>query len=168
MESNYFSIDSKTTIYDLSANLLKHFGTNRPIVICLGSNKVLGDMAGVFVADILKSRGLDTYVLGGAINPVDNNILKFLSKSIKTKNVLIVDCGVLFQKRCVAFQNYITLNDGTRLNFPSIICGTIQKQNGIVQLAKTNFLDVLKFSHIIADSICDYFYYVDILKNKNL
>ena len=168
MTNNYFSIDDKTSVYDLSANILKHFGTNRPIVICLGSNKVLGDMAGVFVADILKSRGLNTYVLGGTTNPVDNNILKFLSKSIKTKNVLIVDCGILFKKRCVAFKNHITLNDGTCLNFPSIICGTIQEQNGVVQLAKTNFLNVIKFSNIVADAICDFFCYVDILKNKNI
>lgn len=168
MINNIFSIDSKTAVYDLSASILKHFGVKRPIVICLGSNKVLGDMAGVFVADILKSRGLETYVLGGSINPVNNNIVKLLSKSINTKNVLIVDCGILFQKRSVVFQDHITLNDGTRLNFPTIICGTIQKENRVVHLAKTNFSDVIKFSNIVANAICDFFCYVNILKKKCL
>ena len=54
----YIDINSKLNTYDISSILLKNFGTQKPIIVCVGSDKVLSDMTGVFVAEILKKRNM--------------------------------------------------------------------------------------------------------------
>ena len=52
--SKLYNVESKTICHDLSSDILKTYGKNLPIIVCLGTDRVLSDMVGIFVAEILK------------------------------------------------------------------------------------------------------------------
>lgn len=165
---SYNKIENKLITYDISSELLKNFGTEPPIVVCLGSNKVLSDMVGVFVAEFLKKRNVNILVFGGlnrCLNKVD---AKYLSNKIDASRLLFVDSGLLEKENTIAVSNVLKLNNGRVINSTSLIAGTIKKENGKICLAKTTFDEVLHFSNIIADSICEYLSYVEILKKRKI
>ena len=165
MITNYYhNLNSKMLTYDLSALLLKYYGNQPPIIICLGTDKLLCDMVGVFVADMLKKVNLPTYVFGGNDRCVNNCMAKILAKSIKNKKILFIDSAALNRRDTILFSNVTKLNDGTILNIPSINCGTIFKNNKIY-LHSIAYNKVLKYSKMVSNAVCDYFSYINLIKS---
>lgn len=164
----YIDLNSKLKTYDISSILLKNFGTNKPIIICVGSDKVLSDMTGVFVADILKIRNIDAYVFGGTKRTINTKVCKFLAKYINHSNILFVDSGVLQRDNSILVSPYFLCNDGTKIDAVSIIAGTISKSNGKILLATSSYLTIKKYAETIADSICEFFSYIDLLCLQNM
>lgn len=165
----YIDINSKLNTYDISSILLKNFGTQKPIIVCVGSDKVLSDMTGVFVAEILKKRNIDAFVFGGTKRTVNTKICKFLAKYINYSNLLFVDSGVLQRDNSILVSPYFLCNDGTKIDALSIIAGTICKNQNKILLASQSYLSIKKYAQIIADSICEFFSYIDFLSlQKNL
>ena len=162
----YYDVDSKMICHDISAYLLKLFGKNPPIIVCLGSDKVLSDMVGIFVADILKKRQISTYIFGGRDRNIDKVMAETLSKKLNHKNMLFVDSGLFKNSNSIAVLPFTKLNNGLKICSPSIVCGTIKLKNGILTLADTRFQDILKFSNIVADAITDYFSYVSLISGE--
>ena len=159
----YFDINSRLITYDISSLLLKYYGLEKPIIICVGSDKVLADMVGVFVADILKNRGIDTIVFGGSRRNIDNNVCKYLSNHIDNSRILIVDSGLLMAENKVLLSPDFTCNDGSKISALSLIAGTIKMDNNKLLLANKSYNQIKKYVEIIADSICEYFSFVDLL-----
>ena len=163
---SYYKLENALLTYDISSEILKNFGTEPPVVVCLGSDRVLSDMVGVLVADLLKQRNVNIFVFGGSNRCFNKQNAKYIAKRIDPSRLLFVDSGLLQQKNSIAVMPYLILNDGTKINSTSIIAGTIQKENGRVCLAKLAYADLKKYAIAIADSICEYLAYVEILKNK--
>ncbi len=165
--SKYYNLDSKFLQNDISADLLKFFGTTPPVVVCLGSDRVLGDFVGVMVAEMLKNSGLSTYVFGGVDRPFDKFGVDALLKKFGQDRLLFVDSGLLARQNQILVSNKTHLNSGCVINSPCIVANTIKMQNGIVMLSAMPFCKILKYSTIIANAICDYFSYIDLILNKS-
>lgn len=165
--SKYYNLDSKFLQNDISADLLKFFGTNPPIVACVGSDKVMGDFVGTLVAEILKSRGISTYVFGGVHRPLDKFGVDVLLKKFGQDKLLFVDSGLLAGQNQILVNTKTRLNNGCVINSPCIVASTIKTHNGKIMLSAMPFCKILKYSTIIANAICDYFSYIDLILNKS-
>lgn len=168
---SYFDIDDRSVVFDLSGELLKFFGKEKPIIVCLGSSKVLSDMVGVFVADILKNKGADVVVFGGNKRNVDNNIAKYLAKYIDASRILFVDSGMLNREKnepgkTIMFSSKTILNDKTVLDSPCIVANTISKKDANFNFANCSYQSVVNCANTISLAILDYFDYVDLLNNS--
>lgn len=163
---SYNEIENKLAVYDISSQLLKNFGTEPPIVVCVGSDKVLSDMVGVFVAEKLKKCNANIVVFGGFNRCFNKSDAKYLSNKIDVSRLLFVDSGLLETDGVIAVSPVFRLNNGLTINSTSIIAGTIKKQGKKICLAKTKFAEIEKYAQIIADSICDYLCYVQMLNRS--
>ena len=123
--NNYYSFNSKFLIEDISSDLLKFFGKNPPIIVCLGSDKVLGDMVGVFVADFLKQSNIKSIVFGGTRHNATKTMFMNIIKRFKTKNILIVDSGIT-NFGDIKVCDKTKLSNGVVIDYPSIVAGTIK------------------------------------------
>ena len=168
IDKTYIDINSKFSTYEISSILLKNFGRQKPIIVCVGSDKVLSDITGVFVADILKKRHIDTVVFGGSKRTVNTKICKYLAKYIDLSKILFVDSGALYESEKILVSPYFLCNDGTKIEALSIIAGTIDRTKNKFLLANKSFLSIKKYAQKIADSICEYFSYVDLLCLQNI
>lgn len=148
---------------DLSSNLLKKFGTKVPVVVCLGSDKVLSDMVGVLVAENLKENNASTFVFGGLDRQIMAKNVERIVEKFPNKNILFVDSGM--SKNQIVFDpNGIRLNCGKFFNGASITAGTISKSNGKFLLATTSAKTVFYMAKKISDAILEYLGYVELLK----
>ena len=161
-----FNLKNNFSSRDLSCCLLKKFGKNMPIVVCLGSDKVLSDMVGVLVADKLKQKNIPLKVFGGSKLPIGGNNLDFLLKNLSSKNILFVDSVLTNFVGNVYFSpKGITLKNGRQYAGASIGAGTIFLKNNRVLLAQTSYVEVLMFANTIVDAICNYVYFAKLLNN---
>lgn len=148
---------------DLSSNLLKKFGTKVPVVVCLGSDKVLSDMVGVLVAENLKENNASTFVFGGLDRQIMAKNVERIVEKFPNKNILFVDSGM--SKNQIVFDpKGIRLNCGKFFNGASITAGTISKSNGKFLLATTSAKTVFYMAKKISDAILEYLGYVELLK----
>ena len=148
---------------DLSSNLLKKFGTKMPVVVCLGSDKVLSDMVGVLVAENLKKNKVRAFVFGGFDRQIMAKDVESIVKKFPQKNILFVDSGM--SKNQIVFDpNGIRLNCGKFFEGASITAGTILKSNGKFLLATTPAKTVFYMAKKISDAILEYFWFVELLK----
>lgn len=164
-QNMYLDYNNKMITYDLSSALLSKYQNHVPIIVCLGCSNVLSDMVGIFVADFLKARKLPFVILGGSQHNANKDIAKMLYNKINSQKLLFIDSGLISQKNTIVFSNQTILNDGTKLDSPSICCSTIEFENGKVNLAKVSYKKILKYANIIADSICEYYSYNRLLNN---
>ena len=105
-------------------------------------------------------------VFGGSKRNANCAMAKQLSSFLDSSRILFVDSGALSKTNVIMFSQSIILNDGTKLNSPCIVAGTITIQNQKYNFANATFDDIKKYSTIIADSICEYFSYIDLLKQS--
>lgn len=160
-----FNISEKFLTYDLSNKLLNKFGTSIPVVICLGSDKVLSDMVGVFVADILREKGFEGKVFGGTDFPITTKNLNCLLHKISDKQVLYVDSCICATNGKVIFDpSGIILHNGLKLNGASIKAGTVKIKNGKMLLANTRYNFIKKLANMLSKAILDYAECVKLLK----
>lgn len=163
----YFDINSNLITYDISSMLLSYFGTEKPIVVCVGCDKVLSDMVGVLVGDILKKRNVQTIVFGGSKRNVNKSVCKFLSTYIDVSRLLFVDSGALCDDNKILLSPFLLTNDGSKISSLSLVAGTIKRTENKYLLATKSYSSIKKYAGIIADAICEYFSYVDLLCSKN-
>ena len=84
----------------LTIDILKILDTNAlPVILCLGSDRVLGDCVGPMVGEMLTRKySVPTYVYGTLTNNITTNNIKstieFIKSNHKDRSVLVVDCGV--------------------------------------------------------------------------
>ena len=158
-----YDLHSKTVCHDLSSDILKTYGKTPPVIVCLGTDKVLSDMVGVFVADILKSCNIPTYIFGGTQHCIDKSNIKFLLEKFTDRKILVVDSGVLRRGNSIAFSNITRLNDGQIFNCPCISASTIFIDGNKIKYAELRYGEVKLYAQTIANSILDYFSYLAIL-----
>lgn len=159
-----YNLDKNTSL-DLSCDLLKHFKNNKPIIICLGSDKVLSDCVGVLVAEMLKKCNISTYVLGGADLQVMSNNIDCILQKFPNSKFLFIDSCLSAKKNTVIFNNNcIKLGSGKTYCGASITASTIIKNKNKILLAESKLKDVFKLSKVITNAIVDFFYYLNYLK----
>lgn len=150
---------------DLSSNLLKKFGTRVPVVVCLGSDKVLSDMVGVLVAENLKKNKANTFVFGGLDRQIMAYNVESIVKRFPNKNILFVDSGM--SKNEILFDpNGIMLNCGKFFDGASITAGTILQSNGKLLLATTPAQTIFFMAKKISEAILEYLSFVELLKDR--
>ena len=156
-----YEIGDRFLTSSLSANLLKRFGKNVPIIVCLGSDKVLSDMIGVLVADKLKKLDVKAFVYGGSDFVITNKNIDYLLNKINSKNILFVDSSITQQKNNIIFNNTgIKLKNNKFYHGASICAGTIFVKNNQLQLACIGLKQICTFVNNIVLSITDYLSFV--------
>lgn len=164
---SYFNVNDALTANDISCEILKKYGKEAPILVCLGSSKVVSDMAGVLVADILKNRRANIIVFGGSKRNMDKTQAKYIAKYIDTSRLLFIDSGLLSSENKIAVSPVLKLNDGSVVSSNSIIAGTVQMKDNEIKLASITLNEVLNYAKVIADGVCDYLSYLELLNNTN-
>ena len=152
-----YDIGNRFLTSSLSANLLKRFGKNVPTIVCVGSDNVLSDMAGVLVADKLKKLDVNTRVYGGSDFVITTKNIDCLLNKIGTTNILFVDSAITKTKNCVIFNNKgIKFKNNKFYKGASICAGTIFYKDNKIQLAGVGLKEVNNFANNIILSITDY------------
>lgn len=158
---NTFNINDRFLTSNLSTKLLKRFGSNVPIIICLGSDKVLSDMVGIFVADKLKKLNIKTKVFGGSDFVITNKNLDILLKKIDNKNLLFIDSAISNKKNIIYFNNNgIRLKNNKFYSGASISASTVFFSSGKIQLANIAYKKVKNYADNIVLAITDYLSYI--------
>lgn len=82
----------------ISYTLSQMAGGNRPVVICIGSDLVLGDSLGPIVGTMLKNKKINAYVYGTLGMPITAKEVPILNKFLGTSHpnsvVIAVDAAV--------------------------------------------------------------------------
>ena len=71
---------------------------NKPVIVCIGSDLVLGDSLGPIVGTMLKDRSVDAFIYGTLSSPVTAKevcgLRRFLDKVHPTSKIIAVDAAV--------------------------------------------------------------------------
>ena len=104
MENNEYKIEQFNAFYDYSSVGISNCLINltkkevMPVILCIGSDLVLGDSLGPLVGTLLKKRGVNSYVYGSLYNPVTAKeipkVKNFLKKTHPKSIVLSIDAAV--------------------------------------------------------------------------
>ncbi len=100
MENKVFSFNVKDKYIDdeLSVAIKKLTKNEIPIIVCVGSDLVLGDSLGPLVGTFLSKKGLKTYVYGTLKCPVTAKearyVKDYILKTHPDKKVIVVDAAV--------------------------------------------------------------------------
>ncbi|MBE5735411.1 MAG: DUF1256 domain-containing protein [Clostridiales bacterium] len=89
-------LDGETAKRDFSFNLASILDGKLPVIMCVGSDRVVSDMIGPLIAEILVNKyDVDAYVYGRLDNPIVASNLKsayrYIRSSHPDKKVIVID-----------------------------------------------------------------------------
>ena len=162
---NRYNIYSKFIEQDIFLELNNTFKGKMPVIVCLGSDRLLSDSTGVFVGEVLKKR-ISSPIFGNFDFPITTTELPFLlekiRKEIPNKKVLIVDSALGKSQDYIGF----CLGGGKLYSYnkkvgdAGILSYTILKENDKLKLCSSTVKSVLKKVNIIANAIVNYYAFV--------
>ena len=165
------NIFTSTNFQDFSKVLRAEFINlkHKPIIMCIGSNKVLSDMVGPLVGTILRKHNIKAYVYGNLNNPITainlKNFYAYINETHKDAKILVVDSslGVFEQTGTIILKrggiipaalngNKIKVGD---LSFLAVTLDNGLRNKLLLRGAKIEL--ITKMAQIIARSIADSF-----------
>ncbi len=153
----------------ISYFLEKYFQNSLPVIVCVGTDSVVGDSLGPMVGTILKERKIPCFIYGCLNKPITakevNYISEFLPKAHPYSKFLIIDAAV-GQKEDVGmiklFENGINPGLGANKVLPkigdySIIAIVAEKgENNQPFFHYSRIGDVFSLAKTISNGICDF------------
>ncbi len=171
MKNYCFDTENRLSFMGLGNKIANFTKENTPIVVCIGTDAVLGDSLGPTVGSMLKEKiGGKTYIFGTLDQPITAKEVDFMSEFIEkvypNSTVLAVDAA-LGDKKDVGtikiFDDGIKPGLGVKKNLSKIgdigIIGVIdEKDKGKKMLSSVRYSSVYKMATVISDGIADFFY----------
>ena len=147
---------------------------NRPVIVCVGSDLVLGDSLGPLVGSNLKAMGSNCYVYGTLNAPITAKEIEYLNlyfESVHKNGILIAVDAAVGDKEEVGLIKVVnkSLSPGLGVNKKldsigqiSILGVVAQKSTNNYHLYNTTRLGmVYKMANIIANGVFDYLKHFD-------
>lgn len=166
--SEKFSVTSEYIIEDLAGALLKRMRgiADRPVILCVGSDRLVTDLLGPLVGTNLKHHGVNAYVYGDIHFPINATNLKsvaeFLTKKHFGAKILVVDSAEGEE------LNFIGIKDGA-INFYSlpeffvgdyaILAYNMKRNHSSIQLNQMGYYQMEHQANIITNSIIRFLNY---------
>ncbi|MDD4211147.1 MAG: spore protease YyaC [Clostridia bacterium] len=96
-KNSYLISDYHNLVYALANKLCKL--NSKPVIICLGTDKVIADSLGPIVGHLLTTKyNIKTYVYGSLKRTVNSTNLEYyfshINKTHKNQNLLVIDAGL--------------------------------------------------------------------------
>lgn len=149
---------------ELGSFMLK--SKEKPVFLCVGSDKVVGDLVGVLVGELLTHKyHINGYVYGNLDYAITNKNLQIVTDYIKQNYpqnpVIVVDgiCGEMHEVGYVKYYEYGCIaggefNNGIKLGDYSIL-GVVDVKgiDGLNFLKSVKLKTITKLAEFIADSV---------------
>ena len=91
-------IDSWDGKMDITLTLAKLIECELPVIVCVGTDRVVSDMIAPLTAEYLVAKQIPAYVYGRLANPITNRNLhsafRYIHDSHKGKQIIVIDAGV--------------------------------------------------------------------------
>ena len=140
-----------------------------PIIVCVGSDLVLGDSLGPLVGTMLKKRNLRSYIYGTLNAPITAKEINYVNSYIKKMHpdsiIIAIDAAVGKKEEIglIKLMNY-GLKPGLGVNKDLDVVGDISIVGVVSEKSDKNFslynltrLNLIyKFAEIISDGVCNY------------
>ena len=98
MNEFYFSPDDSSSAIAISKKLFSFLKGEIPVVVCIGTDALIGDSLGPIVGTMLESERSDLFVYGALNKTITakevKTVTRFLSKVHKDNKVLVIDAAV--------------------------------------------------------------------------
>lgn len=89
------SSDGKLQFSLMLARMIRH---SNPVIVCVGSDRVVSDMIGPLTAEFLVKNRVQAYVYGRLHNPIIlkniHSAFRYIAKKHQGRQVIIIDAGV--------------------------------------------------------------------------
>lgn len=171
MNKFVYSLDKYSCQNGIADSLKFVYKTNQPVIICVGSDLVIGDSLGPLVGTLLEEKLKGKAYLYGTLNsPITAKESLIISKTIKllhpSSKILVIDAGVGDKSDIGLIKvcdNGIKPGLGVNKQLPEIgdasIIGIVTEKNDAFTniTTSTRFSFIYKMSNAIANGIEKYF-----------
>ena len=170
MNQYVFNCENNGSANGISQSLSRLYQTPYPVIVCIGSDLVVGDSLGPYIGTHLAKTLKNAYVYGTLNNPITANEITTIYKTVKNLHpkspILVVDAAVgdkndigLIKITDKGIKPGLGVNkDLETVGDVSIIAVVAEKQTPPNNLFyQTRFSLIYKLSNTILDGILGYF-----------
>ncbi|MBO5103206.1 MAG: DUF1256 domain-containing protein [Clostridia bacterium] len=152
----------------LHAFLKNFLGNKKPVLLCLGTDKILADCLAPLTADLLRNQNFPCYIYGGLKSPITKQNAEYASEFINTihKNspIIVLDSMTTFSQsrlgHIIATDNYTGTFHKLKINADLYLYG-------ITSLLKNNLLANARLQNIQAMAEVFSFVLTSLFTEKN-
>jgi len=164
MKQYCFSLENSFLQNGLVSCLEEMYNQAMPVIVCVGTDGVVGDSLGPLVGSFLKEKNLPAFIYGELFNPITAKqivgIKEFIYKTHPDSKVLVIDSAVGDQEEIGLIKicdQGIKPGLGAKKDLPKIgdisIIGIVEKRGKIEKLKSTRLRLVYKMAQEIALAI---------------
>lgn len=170
MKNSCFSVNNYFAKNGIATALQAIFGDSQPILVCIGTDAVMGDSLGPLVGSLCEERLLGkTFVYGTCGRPLTatdvDSLVGFLKKVHPYRKILAVDAAVgnADEVGCVKICD-APLRPGagvekklSQVGDASLIGVVAAKSPSTTNLERVRLSRVYRIAKIIADGVCEFY-----------
>ncbi len=164
MKQYSYSIQNSLLQNGIISALEQFYSQNIPVIVCVGTDGVVGDSLGPLVGTFLKEKNLPAFVYGELDNPITakhiQSIKDFIAKVHPDSKILVIDSAVGEQEEI----GIIKISDkgikpglGAKKDLPFLgdisIVGVVEKRGKVENLKSTRLRLVYKMAQEISVAI---------------
>ena len=164
MQQYSFNVNNSLVESGILNSLNKLYCQKMPVIICVGTDGVVGDSLGPLVGSMLKEKKLPAFIYGELFNPITakqiEGIKEFVSKAHPDSQVLVIDSAVGEQEEIglIKICDYgIKPGLGAKKDLPKLgdvsIMGIVEKRGKVEKLKSTRLRLIYKMALSISSAL---------------
>ena len=173
-----FSIESQLLQEGIINSLSSLYSQKMPVIVCVGTDGVVGDCLGPLVGTMLKQKNLPAFIYGELFNPITamqiESIKQFIQKTHPDSKVLVIDAAVGEQEEIGLIKitsQGIKPGLGAKKDLPILgdisIVGVVAKKGKVADLKSVRLRTIYKMAQEIALAIEKYIVF-NMVKENNI
>ena len=164
MEQYSFNIFNKFAENGIFSSLNNLYFQKTPVIICVGTDGVMGDSVGPLVGSMLKEKNLPAFIYGELFNPITareiESVKEFVKKTHPDSKVLVIDSAVGEQEEVGAIKicdSGIKPGLGAKKDLPFLgdvsVMAVVEKKGKVENLKNVRLRLVYKMAMLISSAI---------------
>ena len=173
-----FNIESQLLQEGIINSLSNLYSQKMPVIVCVGTDGVVGDCLGPLVGTMLKEKNLPAFIYGELFNPITAvqivGIKEFIKKTHPDSKVLVIDAAVGEQEEIGLIKitsQGIKPGLGAKKDLPILgdisIVGVVAKKGKVADLKSVRLRTIYKMAQEIAIAIEKYIVF-NMVKENNI
>lgn len=173
-----FNIESQLLQEGIINSLSNLYCQKMPVIVCVGTDGVVGDCLGPLVGTMLKEKNLPAFIYGELFNPITamqiESIKEFIQKTHPDSKVLVIDAAVGEQEEIGLIKitsQGIKPGLGAKKDLPILgdisIVGVVAKKGKVADLKSVRLRTIYKMAQEIALAIEKYIVF-NMVKENNI
>ena len=173
-----FNIESQLLQEGIINSLSNLYSQKMPVIVCVGTDGVVGDCLGPLVGTMLKEKNLPAFIYGELFNPITAvqivGIKEFIKKTHPDSKVLVIDAAVGEQEEIGLIKitsQGIKPGLGAKKDLPILgdisIVGVVAKKGKVADLKSVRLRTIYKMAQEIALAIEKYIVF-NMVKENNI